>query len=119
MDGLKQINDQYGHRAGDAAIKEFASRLKAGSRQSDTIARLGGDEFGIILFQVNTRENAKLCIQRFKEKVEKPFKFDQHELDLCASVGLAIFPEDGNDPDVLVDKADQVMYADKKSKKNK
>jgi hypothetical protein len=50
---------------------------------------------------------------------EKPFKFDQHELDLCASVGLAIFPEDGNDPDVLVDKADQVMYADKKSKKNK
>jgi diguanylate cyclase len=118
MDGLKQINDEQGHRAGDAAIKEFACRLATEVRQSDTAARLGGDEFGVVLSFVADRESALNAGRRMSEMAELPFTFDDKPLWLCASIGVAIYPEDGEQMDELVEKADQTMYATKRERKS-
>lgn len=117
MDDLKPINDQYGHRAGDAALKELAVRINKGSRQSDTVARLGGDEFGIILARVESRQGAEQQCHRLAEQIALPFRFEEQPLPLKASIGLAIFPEDGMTMDMLLEKADQSMYANKRAQK--
>lgn len=117
MDGLKYINDTYGHRAGDAAIKEFATRIRHASRDADTVARLGGDEFGIIQHRIKSREEAGAAIPRLMQRVRLPFEFECRPLPLAASIGSAYFPEDGIDMNLLVEKADQAMYAMKRSRK--
>lgn len=118
MDGLKPINDQYGHRAGDSALKEVASRIRGESRRSDTIARLGGDEFGVILSRVADRAGAEQQASRLASKITMPFQFEQQPLTLSASVGVAIFPDDGTDVEVLLEKADQSMYQVKRARQN-
>ncbi len=110
MDGLKQINDRFGHRAGDAAIKEFALRIKSVPRQADTVARLGGDEFGIILHKIEKPEEAELLIGRLENALSAPFRFEQRGVVLRASSGYAIFPDDGVEVDTLIEKADRSMY---------
>jgi diguanylate cyclase (GGDEF)-like protein len=117
MDGLKQINDRHGHRAGDAALKEFASRIAQEARQSDTAARLGGDEFGVVLSWVESREGGLLAAQRLEERSEGAFLFEGQPLTMGASVGLAVYPDDGEQPDALVDEADRAMYAAKRQRK--
>lgn len=119
MDGLKQINDQFGHRAGDAAIKELAARIKDASRQADTAARIGGDEFGVILFRVDNREGAELASHRFSQRIASPFLFEQRALALNASIGLVVFPDDGTEMDALLEKADQSMYEVKRRRKER
>lgn len=118
MDGLKSINDLFGHRAGDAAIKEFANRINAIARETDTVARIGGDEFMIILNKVENRAGAEKHILRLFEKIHQPFKFESNELTIDASIGLAIFPEDGTTIEALMDQSDQAMYQQKRSKKS-
>ena len=117
MEGLKQINDRHGHRAGDAAIQEFACRISQEARQSDTVARLGGDEFGIVLSFVEDREGALHAGRRLTERSEAPFSFEDVPLKRGASVGVSIYPDDGDLPDVLVEKADQLMYVTKRERK--
>jgi diguanylate cyclase (GGDEF)-like protein len=117
MDGLKQINDRYGHRAGDAAIQEFATRISQDARQSDTVARLGGDEFGIVLSEVEDRDSACLASRRISERSEGPFQFAGELLEMGASIGVAVYPDDGDQPDALVEKADQSMYVMKRQRK--
>jgi diguanylate cyclase (GGDEF)-like protein len=116
MDGLKPINDQLGHRAGDAAIKELAARIKDSCRASDTVARVGGDEFGVILSGVGSREMAKAQIERLSECIAQPFEFEWKRIPLGASIGLALYPEDGQELDHLLDSADQAMYDAKRSR---
>jgi diguanylate cyclase (GGDEF)-like protein len=118
MDGLKPINDTHGHRAGDAAIREFAARLKHTTRESDVAARLGGDEFGLILSRLDDRDGALTHAHRIHETMRAPFAFEQNHIALDASIGVAIFPEDGEELDALVDKADQSMYEMKRSRKS-
>lgn len=117
MDGLKPINDQHGHRAGDAAIKEMADRIATEVRQSDTAARLGGDEFAVVLASVENRENALQVVGRITEACRRPFAFEGQLLPIGASCGVAIFPDDGEQPDALMEKADQAMYAVKRNRK--
>jgi diguanylate cyclase (GGDEF)-like protein len=117
MDGLKQINDRFGHKAGDAAIKELAGRISADARRSDTAARLGGDEFALVLSFVDDREGALLAAGRITERAGQPFTFEGNALGMGASIGVAIFPDDGEQPDALVDVADQAMYAVKRERK--
>lgn len=117
MDGLKAINDNYGHRAGDAAIKEVATRLVRASRHSDTVARLGGDEFAVILYRLPGREAAERQMQRIVDQISQPFEFENRALCLGASIGAAISPDDGLEIDALIEKADQAMYAMKKGRK--
>lgn len=118
MDGLKQINDEHGHRAGDAALKELVRRIMDVLRQSDTVARLGGDEFGVILTQIDHPSGAMLAAKRLAERIESPFLFERHNLTLAASIGQALFPDDGEQMDVLLEKADQAMYAEKRLRKH-
>jgi len=117
MDGLKRINDQRGHRAGDAALQEFAARIQRASRQSDTVARLGGDEFGVLLFRIETSEEAELTSARLAQQIDQPFQYEQSALNLAASIGSAVFPEAGTEVDTLLEKADQAMYVIKRSHK--
>jgi diguanylate cyclase (GGDEF)-like protein len=118
MDGLKFINDNYGHRAGDAAIKEIGQRIDRASRESDIVARLGGDEFGVILPELLDRSSAELVANRMGKEICLPFYFEDKPLKLDASIGMAIFPEDANELDTLIEKADQSMYQVKRSRKS-
>lgn len=117
MDDLKPINDNFGHRAGDAALREVGARLQAACRKHDTVARVGGDEFGIILSRVNGRNGAKEKCQQLAEKISVPFQFENRDLNLGASIGLAVYPEDGKSIDELIETADQSMYENKRGRK--
>jgi diguanylate cyclase (GGDEF)-like protein len=117
MDGLKPINDRFGHRAGDAAIAEIGRRIVAGARKSDTAARIGGDEFAVLLFTVVSPEAALLAARRIGDRCNQPFDLEGQSLALGASVGVAVYPDDGESTAVLVERADQAMYAEKRNKK--
>lgn len=110
MNGLKPTNDNFGHRAGDAAIKELANRLQAAARKSDTVARLGGDEFGIILCPVDTTYGIETAMARIEREMALPFRFEEHHLQLSASIGAARFPDEGKEIERLIELADQRMY---------
>ncbi|MFN4064186.1 sensor domain-containing diguanylate cyclase [Parazoarcus communis] len=117
MDGLKEINDTCGHRAGDAVIREFATRTKSCARSSDTVARLGGDEFAIILNPVDLPDGVGAAIKRIQSALEAPFLFEDRSYQLYASIGAARFPDDGHAIDTLLELADQRMYAIKRQRK--
>ena len=117
MDGLKMINDTHGHRAGDAALRETACRIKPITRVSDTFARLGGDEFALIMTEVHNREGALQAASRIEQALDEPFDFEGWRLHLGVSVGHALFPLDGEEIDPLLDVADQAMYTAKRSRK--
>jgi diguanylate cyclase (GGDEF)-like protein len=117
MDGLKEINDHYGHRMGDAAIKEVALRITKSIREGDTVSRLGGDEFGIVAGAIISREDIKIMIHRIDSEIKKPFEFEGQNIDLRASIGYALFSEDGIELEVLIEKADKSMYEVKRERK--
>lgn len=117
MDGLKEINDNLGHRMGDAALKEIAVRMAHSIRQEDTVSRLGGDEFGIITGAITNRDDVKAMIRRIDDEIKKPFEFEGKEVKLSASIGYALFSEDGIEIEVLIEKADKSMYEVKREKK--
>ncbi len=119
MDDLKGINDNYGHRVGDLAIRELASRIKAASRQSDTVARLGGDEFAVILSPVDHPAGIDSAVQRLAEQFAPPFSHQNHVYALNASIGAARFPDDSDDLEALLEVADLRMYADKQNRRKR
>lgn len=114
INGLKPINDHHGHRAGDAALQEFARRLSAGVRQSDTAARLGGDEFGVLLRPLAAEGGLDATIRRLSRQLEGSFEFEDRLLRVGASIGAACFPEDGAEVAHLIELADQRMYRQKR-----
>lgn len=117
MDGLKLINDRYGHRVGDAAICEVAKRASLALRQSDTIARLGGDEFAVILQSIDGLSFLNTGAQRLHQAICQPFTYESQELVLGASIGTAIAPRDGYELVALLDCADKAMYQVKHQRK--
>ncbi len=116
MDGLKLVNDNHGHRAGDAAIREMALRISRIPRKSDIVARLGGDEFGVILSDISDRSDLLAIIERISQQTNQLFRFEGRTLHLTASIGHARFPEDGNDVDALLEAADRSMYEIKRTR---
>lgn len=119
MDGLKEINDNYGHRAGDAAIREIALRIKNTLGELGTVSRLGGDEFGIIVTTIAGRNDITSLIHQIDEEITKPFEFENIKINLKVSIGYAHFKEDGIDLEVLIEKADKSMYEVKRERKGK
>ena len=103
IDGLAAINEAYGIRAGDAAIREAAERMRKTARRSDTVARIGGDEFGVILVGAGTRMDGEIHAGRLAEQVEAPFQFEGKTIALKVSIGIAIYPEDGEAIAALMD----------------
>jgi diguanylate cyclase (GGDEF)-like protein len=122
LDRFKQINDTQGHRAGDALLCDVAERLnrcvRGGNGEGDVVARLGGDEFVVLLTQVSEPQQAHRVAERILAALRKPFIISGHENFISASVGLAHFPEDGEDADSLLSNADAAMYTVKAQGRN-
>lgn len=118
LDNFKSVNDSIGHDVGDALIKEVSSRLQKSIRMSDYCARLGGDEFGIILTQVNSHKDANLVAQKLIAVLNKPFNINGKQLYTGASIGIALYPSNGNTYHDLLKNADTAMYQAKTSGKN-
>ena len=113
LDHFKNVNDTLGHTVGDALIRDAAIRLMECVRESDTLARLGGDEFIIFLNDLDSGQQAQVIADRIREKFDVPRNVEGNDLFITASVGISIFPEDGNSLEDLLKNADTAMYAAK------
>ena len=116
LDRFKEVNDTLGHHNGDLLLQEIGTRLRGGLRESDSVARLGGDEFGLLLPHVADDEEALLLGERVRAVLREPFTLERVTLDLEASVGVALFPEHGEDVDTLLQRADVAMYLAKEGR---
>lgn len=110
LDDFKNVNDSLGHIYGDQLLKSFGDRLKENLRDYDTVARMGGDEFTVILDSVDTRDDAIDVAEKLAEKISKPFQLDKHKVVITCSIGIGIFPDDGNDAREILIAADKEMY---------
>ncbi|NFV79409.1 diguanylate cyclase domain-containing protein [Magnetospirillum aberrantis] len=118
LDGFKAVNDTLGHAAGDILLQQTAARLTECMRASDTVARLAGDEFTCILWGVRNHDDVAVVAAKILERLGTPFDLDGREASVCASIGIALFPEHATDGAVLLQLADAAMYSVKKSGKN-
>lgn len=118
MDRFKVINDTLGHNVGDQILKEMALRLSDYAREGDTIARLGGDEFAIILNDITTTEMALAQANTILALFQAPFIHQEHELFVTTSIGISLYPNDGDNEQTLSKKADAAMYCAKHKGKN-
>lgn len=119
LDGFKEVNDQYGHEMGDKLLIAIAQRFKDGLRAEDTVARLGGDEFVAILADLESPQSCEPALERLMLAAAEPVVVDDTVLYVSASAGVACYPQDGNEADVLLRRADQAMYLAKQSGKNR
>ena len=115
LDGFKAINDSMGHGFGDMVLEEVAKRIQSLIRTSDTVGRLGGDEFGLIAANIKRRKDILTFVQKLLVVFDKPFCINNTTLSLSASIGVAIFPDNGTTPQTLVHLADMAMYSAKTS----
>lgn len=113
LDRFKAINDSLGHPLGDALLEKIAGRMKAVVRRSDTLARLGGDEFGMIVEGVEKPEDCASLAQTLLATIADELQIGVQALQITASIGITLYPDDGNDPVVLIRNADAAMYAAK------
>ncbi|WP_295990181.1 EAL domain-containing protein, partial [Rugamonas sp.] len=118
LDRFKLVNDTLGHVKGDELLQQVALRLKDCLRRGDTLARQGGDEFTIVLPELRDRQDAKAIADKFLESLHQPFDLDGHEVHISASIGIAIYPGDGETIDELLRHADIAMYQVKALGKN-
>lgn len=120
LDGFKPVNDTYGHEVGDQLLKEIAQRILHCVRVGDAVGRLGGDEFVLLLAGLKDAEEYHVVVQRVMEAINRPFIIQgSPPVHVGASIGIARFPTDGLDPDLLLRRADQAMYQAKQSGRNR
>jgi diguanylate cyclase (GGDEF)-like protein/PAS domain S-box-containing protein len=110
LDRFKHINDSLGHAVGDRLLQAIALRLTESLRASDTVCRLGGDEFVIVLSEMTHADDAAVCAEKLLQSLRVPSVIDDHEIHVSSSIGIAIFPGDGEDVDGLLKNADSAMY---------
>ncbi len=114
LDRFKPINDTLGHAVGDLLLKSVADRLRKGVRKSDTVARLGGDEFVVVLTSVQSQAGYDgMVAQEILERLAQPFEIEGSDIFSSASIGIAVYPLDGQDTGTLLKNADMAMYAAK------
>jgi diguanylate cyclase (GGDEF)-like protein/PAS domain S-box-containing protein len=118
LDHFKTVNDTLGHTAGDELLLEMSQRLRSCIREDDTVARLGGDEFTIILSDLRYPEDAVQVAQKILESAELPLAIGGMNIELSASIGIALYPVDGHDVETLLRNADSAMYRAKESGRN-
>jgi diguanylate cyclase (GGDEF)-like protein/PAS domain S-box-containing protein len=119
LDEFKKVNDTWGHSIGDRLLRAVAYRLIHMFRKGDTIARLGGDEFVLLLPELPQADVARNVAERILHSFNKPFEFDGLKISSTASIGIAIFPDDGEDADTLTRNADIAMYRAKDQGRNR
>jgi diguanylate cyclase (GGDEF)-like protein/PAS domain S-box-containing protein len=118
LDHFKLVNDGLGHSIGDALLSEVAARLQGCIRSSDTISRLGGDEFTVLLNEVVDSDSAAGVARKILQSFARPFRVEAHELFVTASIGISLFPNDGEDVETLLKCADSAMYRAKELGRN-
>nr|WP_246545624.1 EAL domain-containing protein [Pelotalea chapellei] len=118
LDRFKSINETLGHRAGDKLLKTVAKRLSACVRESDTLARLGGDEFVTILIGVSSEDGITTVAKKVLALIAEPMYIDGHEIYTSGSIGIAVYPMDGEDGHTLLKHADLAMYQAKEQDRN-
>ncbi|MEA2013977.1 MAG: diguanylate cyclase, partial [Thermodesulfobacteriota bacterium] len=118
LDHFKDINDSCGHGAGDEVLKIVGKRLLESLRKSDSIARMGGDEFMILLPEIERAEDACTIAMKILDAFKEPFVVGAQKLYTTTSIGIAVYPDDGTDPDMLTTNADMAMYSVKKQGRN-
>lgn len=115
LDRFKHVNDALGHAAGDRLLQEVARRLKQSVRQTDTVARIGGDEFVVLLESIKSPENVSVVTEKIHCALSQPIIVDGHDLYTQASIGVALYPEHGDEAQQLIKHADDAMYLAKKN----
>lgn len=119
VDDFKSINDSYGHAVGDAFLVELARRITKGLRDKDAVARYGGDEFVVVLDGIKTRNNARAVAEHVAKLVRQPVQLGNITIDPCASIGIALYPEDARRFEDLMFAADLAMYHAKREGRGK
>ncbi|MBB1441031.1 GGDEF domain-containing protein, partial [Shewanella sp. SG41-4] len=107
---FKQVNDNYGHLVGDKLLKNIAQRLRDCVRKSDTVGRFGGDEFVVVLNGIDSFDKVLVIAENIRAQLEIPYQFDSLNLQLSPSIGVARYPDNGDDEQQLIQHADQAMY---------
>jgi diguanylate cyclase (GGDEF)-like protein len=110
LDHFKGVNDSLGHPIGDDLLKAVADRLTDSVRESDTVCRLGGDEFAIVQFARDPQASPTNLANRLIEVISAPYEIQGHQITIGVSIGIAVTPEDGSDPDQLLKNADLALY---------
>jgi len=118
LNGFKQVNDTFGHSCGDRLLQEVAQRLRACIRASDTVARFGGDEFTILVPGLTQADDVGILLKKILGVFEEPFFQDGVQIDITISIGVCMFPDDGESSEELLKKADSAMYKAKESGSN-
>lgn len=114
LDNFKPINDQFGHAVGDLLLQAASRRLQDTLRASDTVGRIGGDEFVVLLGELSGPDAAMALAEKIRLEIRRPYRIAEHELMISCSVGLAVYPDDGEDQISLTKRADEAMYRAKK-----
>jgi diguanylate cyclase len=119
LDGFKSVNDGLGHDCGDQLLQVLAARMRRALRRSDTLARLGGDEFVVVMEEsVSSRDDARNLAEKLLEVAASPVSTHRGVAQVSASIGIAVYPEDGGDAAALISAADQAMYSAKQKGRN-
>lgn|GEM_PF-2949056 len=118
LDRFKKVNDSLGHSAGDKLLGEVVHRIKTAVRPTDVLARLGGDEFAILVSPLTAKEEVECLAQAVITCLQDPFVIDDHEFSITGSIGIALYPRDGQDESTLLKNADTAMYGAKENGKN-
>ena len=118
LDGFKAVNDTFGHDVGDHVLKETADRLCSCVRDVDTVARVGGDEFWVVLSNISDKISVSTVAEKLIKAVSVPHKLTHEEVSIGASIGIALYPDNGMTSQELINLADQAMYEIKRQGKN-
>ena len=119
LDGFKAVNDTHGHGVGDELLVALAHRMKGALRNGDTLARIGGDEFVAVLVDLESVGDAQPVLQRLLQAAADPVDMGSNSLQVSASIGVTVYPQDGVEADLLLRHADQAMYVAKQAGKNR
>jgi diguanylate cyclase (GGDEF)-like protein len=119
LDGFKQVNDVFGHAAGDELLQETAHRLKCTVRCNDTVCRLGGDEFVLLINDLHKREDVAVILDKVLAIIQEPVELETDQVYISASIGVSFFANDSDDANQLMLYADQAMYRAKHQGKSK
>jgi diguanylate cyclase (GGDEF)-like protein len=115
LDGFKHINDSLGHPIGDKLLQSIAKRLMNCVREADTVSRSGGDEFVVLLSPVERSDDVAITARRMLQELAQPHRFEGHDLHVTASIGVSVYPDDGQDAETLIKTADIAMYQAKEN----